>query len=205
MMIFSKTNPIPLGGSTVIEGTAPGLANTPLTLQAHGAHAKFTTVASTTTDGSGHYSFPTQTPLVSTFYKVTGGGRSSAVLYQGVKYVLTATPSTTTVSSGQPITFTGTVSPARAGHEIWIEKQNIFGTGFHPVAVGTVNADGSYSISRAFFAPGTDVLRVKIPGDPENGGTASEPVTITVNPLPGAKVPAESPSNGKLPAEGQTK
>ena len=205
LMIFSATNPVSQGGSTVIEGTAPGLADTPLSLEARGAHSRFTTVASTSTDQNGHYAFPAQTPAVSTFYKVTGGGRTSAVLYQGVKYVLTATPSATTVTSGQPITFTGTVTPARAGHEIWIEKQNIFGTGFHPVAVGVVNADGSYSISRSFFAPGTDVLRVKIPGDPENGGAASEPVTVTVNPVPGARVPAERPGNGTLPAEGQTK
>ena len=205
LLIFSKTNPIAQGGSTIIEGEAKGLANTPLVLQARGAHGRFTTVASTSTDGNGKYAFPTQSPAVSTFYKVTGGGRSSAVLYQGVKYILTATPLATTVTSGQQITFTGTVTPARAGHEIWIEKQNIFGTGFHPVATGVVNADGTYSISRAFFAPGTDVLRVKVPGDPENGGTASEPVTITVNPVPGAKVPAEAPGNGTLPTEGQTK
>ncbi|HEY0517082.1 MAG TPA: hypothetical protein VGD00_08180 [Solirubrobacteraceae bacterium] len=205
LLIISTTNPIALAGTTVIEGNAPGLPNTMLTLQGHPAHQKFANVATTTTDSTGHYSFAPQAPALSTFYRVTGPGRTSAVLYQGVKYVLTATPSATSVTSGQPITFTGTVSPARAGHEIWIEKQNIFGTGFHPVAVGSVNADGSYSITRAFFAPGSDVLRVKIPGDPENGGTASAPVTVTVTPVPGAKVPAERPGNGTLPSEGQTK
>jgi hypothetical protein len=203
LTIESATNPVPFGGSTVIAGTVPGAPNTTLTLQDHAAHGKFAGVATTTTDPEGKYTFPSQSPATSMFYRVQGAGRTSAVLYQGVKYVLTATPLATSVPSGSPVTFTGTVTPASAGHTIYIEKQNITGTGFHVVAVGTVAAGGTYSVSRTFFAPGTDVLRVKIPGDPEHGGTASAPVTVTVTPLPSAKIPPEAPSNGTLPPEGK--
>lgn len=204
LTILSSADPISYGGSVVISGTVPGEPNTTLTLLGHSAHNPYATIATTTTDSEGKYSFAPQSPLVSTFYRVQGGGRSSAVLYQGVKYVLTAAPSATTVQSGQPLTFTGTVTPARGGHAIYLERQNVAGTGFHVAAVGTVGADGSYSITRIFYAPGTDVLRVKIPGDPENGGTASGAFSIPVTPLPSSsKLGPEPQGNSSLPGQGQ--
>ncbi|MHB8533419.1 MAG: Ig-like domain-containing protein [Solirubrobacteraceae bacterium] len=205
LKIESSLDPIASGGTAAVKDVAPGLpVGTVLTLQGRPAHGRFANIATTqTTDAAGDYAFPAQKPAVSTFYRVTGAGRTSAVLYEGVKYILTATPAATTVSEGQPIVFTGTVTPAKAGHTIYLEKQNIFGTGFHPVAVGTVAGDGSYTLSRAFFAPGTDVLRVKIPGDPEFGGTPSPPVTITVTASSTEKIPAEAPGNGTLPPEGK--
>ena len=99
----------------------------------------------------------------------------------------------------------GAVPPARAGHTIYLERQDINGPGFHVVQVGTEAADGSYSIGRLLLDPGTEVLRIKVPGDPENGATASSPFTITVNPLPSAaKLPAEPQSNTTLPPAGQS-
>ena len=203
LTIISSSDPVPYNGSTVISGKAAGAPNTAVTLVGHAAGTKFTTLATVKTDGEGNYAFPAQTPLTSMFYKVNGAGRSSAVLYQGVKYLLTATPSSATVTSGQAVTFTGTVTPARAGHTIYMERQNLAGTGFHVVAVGTVEAGGTYAVSRILYAPGTEVLRVKIPGDPENGGTASTPVTVTVNPLAASKLTPEPPSNTTSPPEGK--
>lgn len=205
LTIFSSTDPVPYGGSTVISGIVAGAPNTTVTLTGHAAHNPFVTIMTAKTDSEGKYSFPAQSPLVSTFYKVTGASRSSAVLYEGVKYLLTAAASASTVTSGQPLTFTGLVTPARAGHAIYLERQNVAGTGFHVVSVGTVNGDGTYSITRNLYAPGTEVLRVKVPGDPENGGTASEPFTITVTPLTSAsKLTPEPPANSTLPPEGQS-
>jgi hypothetical protein len=203
LTILSAADPIPYGGSTAISGTAAGLPSTALTLLGRTAHNGFAPLATTTTDAEGKYSFPAQSPTASTFYKVQGAGRSSAVLYEGVKYLLTATPSATSVQSGAPLIFSGTVTPARAGHEIYLERQNLSGTGFHVVAVGTVGAGGTYSITHSFFAPGTDVLRVKIPGDPENGGTASETFSIPITPVPPASLKPEPPSNSSLPGQGQ--
>ena len=203
LTILSSADPIPFNGSTVISGTVAGAPNTTVTLTGHSAHNPFTTIATAKTDSEGNYSFPAQTPLTSMFYKVLGAGRTSAVLYEGVKYILTAAAAPTTVPSGSPVSFTGTVNPVHAGHTIYLERQNIAGTGFHVVQVGTVNADGTYAISRILYAPGTDVLRVKIPGDPENAGTASEPFTITVTPLTASKLAPEPPSNSTLPPEGK--
>ena len=203
LTIFSSADPIAYGGSVVISGVAAGAAHAPLTLLGRTAGGSFKPLATTTSDGEGRYAFPAQATLASTRYRVEGAGRRSAVLYQGVKYVLTATPGAATVQSGQPFTVTGTVTPVRAGHEIYLERQNILGTGFHVAGVGSVNPDGTYSITHAFFAPGTDVLRVKIPGDPENGGTASPTFTLAVTPVPGARLKPEPPSNSSQPSQGQ--
>ena len=49
------------------------------------------------------------------------------------------------------------------------------------------------------------MVRVKVPGDPENGGTASTPFTITVTPLTSAsKIAPEPPGNSTLPPQGQS-
>ena len=69
--------------------------------------------------------------------------------------------------------------------------------------MGTVNADGTYTITHVFYAPGTDVLRVKIPGDPENGGTATPPFSVTITPVPTAKLKPEPPGNSSQPSVGQ--
>jgi hypothetical protein len=203
LTIFSSGDPIPFGGSAVISGAVAGAPHAAVTLLGRTAHSKFKPLATSSTDGEGKYAFPAQPGLASTFYRVQGAGRSSAVLYEGVKYVLNVAPAPTSVQSGQPLTVSGTVSPARAGHEIHLQRQNLSGTGFHVAAVGTVNADGTYTITRVFYAPGTDVLRVKIPGDPENGGTATPPFSVTITPVPTANLKPEPPGNSTQPSVGQ--
>ncbi len=204
LTIESSQDPLAFGGTAVIGGTVAGEPNTAVTLLARQAHGHWTAVSTSTTEGSGKYAFAPQKPNASTKYRVTAGARSSAALYEGVKYVLTAAPSATSVLSGQPLTFSGTVAPIKPGHAIYLEKQNPLGGGFHVVAVGAVAADGTYSITRSFFAPGSYVLRVKIPGDSEDGGAASPASTITVNPIASSKIPLEPPTNGGLPPAGQT-
>jgi hypothetical protein len=203
LTILTSADPIAFGGSVVISGVAAGAPNAPLTLLARTAGGSFKPVAITTANGEGKYAFPAQTTLASSFYRVQGANRRSAVLYQGVKYVLTAVPGATSVQSGQPFSVTGTVTPARAGHEIYLQRLSPQGSFWHVVAAGTVAADGSYALSHVFFAPGSDALRVKIPGDPENGGTASPSFNLAVTPAPGASLKPEPPQNSSQPSQGQ--
>jgi hypothetical protein len=204
LTILSSLDPIPYQGTVVISGTAAGAPHAGMTLLARTAGNGYKPVATTTTDGEGKYAFPPQLGLASTFYRVQGAGRSSAVLYEGVKYVLSdTTPSATSVQSGQVFSVSGKVAPASAGHEIWLQRQNNSGTGYHVVGVGQVAADGSYAISHIFYAPGTDVLRVKIPGDPANGGTATPVFGLTVTPVPTAKLKPEPQGNSNQPPVGQ--
>ncbi len=204
LTIESSANPISYGQTATISGNVAGAPNTPVQLLARSAQQTgFTQVGEAETDGSGHYAFAPQTPLVSTFYRVQGAGKKSAVLYEGVKYVLTAGASATTVQSGQAVTFSGTVTPDETGHVIYLERENSAGTGFHVIETGTVSAGSTYSIAHTFYNVGTSVVRIKIPGGPLNGTTDSTPFTITVTPTPSASLLPEAPGNSTQPPEGQ--
>ncbi len=192
LTVESTQDPVPFGSATSIGGKAPGLASTALTLLGRtGGTAGFRPIATTMTDGEGNYSFASIKPAASGFYRVEGGGRTSTPLYQGVKYVLTDTPPTT-IQSGQLLTVTGTVTPVKAGHRVLLQKQNAGGSGFHTVGSGTVAADGTYTVSQKLLVPGSYTLRVKVPGDPENGATTSAPFATTVTAVPTSTLPAAS-------------
>ena len=125
---------------------------------------------------------------------------SSAVLYEGVKDVLTAQVSATTVQAGQSVTFSGTVSPDHTGHVIYLERQNPHGSGFHVIQVGFIGAGSTYSIIHQLYVPGTKILRVYIPGGPENQGAASQPFSIQVTPAPASTLPPAEPPEPPVPA-----
>jgi hypothetical protein len=181
LTITAATNPLPVGSTETISGTLQAGAGQLITLLASTDNKGYVQVASATGDASGNYTFA-QAPINSTFYKVAGGGRSSAVLFVGVKDGLTGAVSATSVTAGGSVTFTGSVTPNKTGHVIYLQRQNASGSGFHTIVVATVGANSTYSISRTLYDAGTKVLRVLIPGGPDNQGAATAPVTITVAP-----------------------
>ncbi len=204
LTLDSSADPISYGQPVTLSGIVAGAVNQPVTLFARGRGATYAAVAKTTTNGSGEYSFA-QMPLLSTFYRVSSGSVSSAVLFEGVKYVLTASASANTVQSGGAVVFSGTVTPTPLpvppGHPVYLERENASGGGFHVVDVGTIQADSTYSISHTIYGSGKETFRVKVPGDPINQGIASSPFTIEVTPSAAARLKPEPPS--KLPGEGQ--
>jgi hypothetical protein len=202
LTIQSSSNPIFYGQPVTITGTIAGGA-TPLTLMARTrTQDKFVPIATVTSASNGAYAFPVLSPLQSTFYQVTGAGKSSARLFEGVKYGLTASVSATTVQAGQPLTFSGTVSPGHLGHPVYLQAQNPSGIGYHFVEAGTVTAGSTYSITNVRFVAGVKKFRIRVPGDPENQGAASAPFTITVTPVPAAALAPEPPGNSAPPSEG---
>lgn len=222
LTIQPSTDPIAAGEAVTISGKlAPGLARS-LTLMAHTAHQPgFAPVAQTTSNAAGEYSFPAQTLINSTFYRVDAGQGvdmcppdalcpaialkpvSSAVLYEGVKDVLTAQATPTTVQAGEDVTFSGTVSPDQTGHVIYLERQNARGTGFHVIQLSFVGAGSSYTIVHRFYDAATKVLRIYIPGGPDNQGAASQSLTVQVNPASASTLMPETPENTSVPPEGQ--
>jgi hypothetical protein len=205
LTIEASADPISYGQSVTISGKVLPGAKVPVTLLARTARQRgFAPVAEVSTDAGGNYTFPAQSPIASTFYKVKGAGKTSAVLYEGVKDVLTAQVSATTVQAGQSLTFSGTVAPDHTGHVIYLERQNATGGDFHVVQVARVKVGSAYSIVHTVYEPGVKVFRVKIPGGPENEGAASTPFTITVTPAPAAALAPEVPANTTLPSEGSS-
>ncbi len=230
LTINASADPIAYGQSVTISGVLAGGADTPVTLLARTVHQHgFAPVAQATTESDGDYAFPAQTPVNSTYYEVESSAPScptpapghascnvvphtmpvqlvSAVLYEGVKYLLTAQVSATTVLEGQTLTFTGSVAPtpSRPGHVIYLERQSPSTHEFHVVQVSTLSPESTFSIPYQVYSTGTDVFRVRIPGGPDNGSAASQPFTIQVNPAPAGTLVPEAPSNSSGPAEGST-
>jgi hypothetical protein len=205
LTIFSSADPVSYGESTTITGTLAAGAGKTLTLLERPRPAQaFVAVAKAVTTTGGAYAFAPQTPLQSAFYKVTGAGRSSAALYEGVQYKVSAAVAPTTVKASQPLTFAGTVTPARPGHVVYLEAQNPLGVGFHIADIGIESATGSFSITHSPFVAGAKKFRIKVPGDPENAGVASPLLPVEVMPAAAGALTPELPNNSSLPSEGQT-
>ena len=223
LTIQASADPISFGESVTISGRLASGPNQPVTLLARGRRQHgFAPVAQMSTNSAGEYSFPSQAPVNSTFYRVYAGRQvcpspppgaarclamrrvASAVLYEGVKDVLTTQLSAATVQAGQSVTFSGTVSPDHTGHVIYLERQNAHGPGFHVIEVSFVGAGSAYSIVHQLYDPGMKVLRVYVPGGPENQGVASQPFSIQVTPAPASSLRPESPGNSTFPGEGQS-
>jgi hypothetical protein len=202
LTLKASSNPITDGQTVTLTGKVAGASGAPVTLTAHtDGSDPFSTVATTTTNGAGEYSF-VQSPQTSTYYQVDSGSAKSTVQFEGVKYILTASVSTEAVHSGEPVTFSGTVTPVHAGHPVYVERMNIGPrAGFHVVDVGAVSATGTYTITDYLFGYGTGVYRVVIPGDFANQAQPSQTFTITVTgATPSLVAPLPAPA---LPGEGQ--
>ncbi len=200
LTLDTSADPISYGQPVTLNGVVAGAVNQPVTLMGRSKEGAFAPVATSTTDATGKYSF-TETPLQNTIYRVTSGKVSSALLSEGVKYVLTATVSANTVQSGQPLVFSGTVTPVHPGHTVYLERQNVFGGGFHVVDVTTVAPDSTYAFNHVIFGAGKEIFRVKVPGDPSNQAIASTQFPIEVTPAtPAALRPR---AQNRLPGEGK--
>jgi hypothetical protein len=142
---------------------------------------KLMPLGSTMTGPDGSYSF-TQMPAHNTQYvarTTSAPFRHSAFLFEGVRDLVTITPSATTAEVGQTITFTGSVSPDKRGHVIELQRRGKDGD-FHTVEIGLVNASSAYMLPWTFGSPGAHVFRTLVPGGPENVSGHSPAVTITV-------------------------
>ncbi|MFI5009749.1 MAG: hypothetical protein ACHQDY_05680 [Solirubrobacterales bacterium] len=217
LTIGASANPISFGQPVTITGTLRGGASKPVTLLARTRGQAFAPIALVMSDPSGNYTFPPQTPANSTFYQVTTatqvvcvrapcpageGPLRSAVLFEGVRDVLTAQVSATTVQAGGTLTFTGSVAPSHPGHVLYLERQNASGQGFHVVQLGVMSPNSSFTIVHTVYDAGPKVFRIHIPGGPENQGAVSQLFDIQVTPGPAAALTPEAPSNSGLPAEG---
>jgi len=204
LTITSSADPISYGQAVTISGVLAGTTTSqPVTLLSRSIHQRgFAAIAQVNTEANGSYSFPAQSPVNSTLYRVQAAGQKSAVLYEGVKAVLTAEASPTTITSGEAVTFKGTVAPAQEGHVVYLERENARGV-FHVVERGFVLPGSTYSIIHQMYVPGTKVFRIDIPGGPANGRAVSQLFTITVNPGLASALRPEASGNTSLPSEGQ--
>ena len=109
----------------------------------------------------------------------------SAIVRERVFAVLTLAASTTTPETGQPVLFSGTVSPRHTGERVILERQTAQnGNGWRRIGVGRIEAGGAFSIAHRFLRPseaGAATIRAVLPDNARNIRSFSEPVEITIH------------------------
>jgi hypothetical protein len=185
--IQSSNQLIPYNSQATISGVVdqPGTstpdASASVSLYAHmprGGHYKV--VQTTTTGSDGSYSFTVQPPTNEWYVaKLTFTPRiHSAQLFQGVQDLVSMTgPSSATVA--QHVEFTGTVTPDKAGHVIYLQKLDADNQ-WQTVEVRTVSSASTFTFGWTFGAAGAKQFRARILGGPVDIGGASAPVSVTV-------------------------
>jgi len=92
------------------------------------------------------------------------------------------------VPVGQKVLFTGSVSPDKAGHVIYLQRLGVDGF-WHNVEIGLVRPNSTYQFGWTFGNTGSKEFRVKVPGGPIDLGGASSTVTIVVTLPPVGSLP----------------
>lgn len=201
---ISSSQPIaPAGSSVTISGvldqagTTTPEANVPVQLLGRRAdQRRFTVLAAATTGSNGGYSFTQPSLSATTVYYVRtvpakgAKTRHTALLFQGVQDVLTLAASSSSVQVGQPVTFTGSVTPVKADHPVYLQEQGKDGE-WHNIQVQVTQSNGTYEFTWTPGAPGTFKLRARMFHDEHNIGAASAPVSVTASlPQPSSLPPA---------------
>jgi hypothetical protein len=185
-----------ISGTLYLPGTATPEPDVSVTLWGRIAHHHFRTVGlPTTTDANGNYSF-TVNPTFNTVYLVRTTNRPpahrhTARLFEGVRDVVSLQASSPTAVVGQTITFSGTVSPDKAGHPVYLERLGVDGN-WHVVEVGEIRHDSTYSLPWTFGQVGTFTFRTRVPGGPRDVSGVSPSVNVTVTLPPVASLPPAS-------------
>ncbi|HWE10288.1 MAG TPA: hypothetical protein VG325_13110 [Solirubrobacteraceae bacterium] len=153
---------------------------------------QFRELTTTTTGDDGAYSFANVTSRRNELYQVWttfAPARHSAVLFEGVQDVVTMQASSQTSTVNGHVTFTGSVSPDKAGHLIYLQKLGS-DDNWHTVAIKSVTNASTFQFGWTFGTAGTKQFRARITGGPANVGGASTPVTLDVTQPPLSSLPA---------------
>ena len=144
--IISYGQTATISGTLDNAGTTTPLPNTPVTLCSRTAtQTTFTCNTATATNASGGYAFAVN-PTLNAVYVVRTTlppHRHSAALFEGVRDLLTITPSATSSAVGQKITLGGVVTPDKAGDMVYLQRLGKDGN-WHTVEVRSVRHDSSY-------------------------------------------------------------
>jgi hypothetical protein len=191
------------GSAVTISGTLdqPGTSTPePAAVQLWGraAHQRhYTVLADATTGADGSYSFSQPNLSINTVYYVATlpmprtARRHTALLFQGVRDAVTMQASSSSATTGQAVTFTGTVMPDKAGHVIYLQELGR-DNDWHTVEVRFVRNDSTFRFGWTIGSPGTHTFRARITSDADNVGSASTTVSITATAPPASTLPPAS-------------
>ncbi|HWY89059.1 MAG TPA: hypothetical protein VNY31_00155 [Solirubrobacteraceae bacterium] len=196
-----SADPVNFGSPLTLHGVVKAGSGQKVILMARSFGSPSTKIGETTSGAGGAFEFKIASEEKNTSYRALSGTIGSAILFEGVKWVVdSAAVSATKVTSGQEVTFSGTVSPDRVGHFVYLERKNAAGDGYHVVDLGTVSfsnaTTGTFTIKYPVIGSGMQQYRIHIPGDPINQATSSSPFVLEVTPALSTLKPPLQP---KLP------
>jgi hypothetical protein len=175
---------------TLVGGAGGSAAGQTVTLYAQAPGSPAQAVATTVTGAEGAFSF-VQAPAENTTYRVTAAGRQSQLVFEGVRYGVTAVASATSGRVGQAIVVTGTVIPARIGQAVYLQVKNAAGH-FQSVQVALTVAGSAYTIHQQLQSAGVKYYRVFVPGGTANLSVVTAAAAVSV--APATSLPALEPT-----------
>jgi hypothetical protein len=188
----ASLDPVPYGQPVTLSGTAAGATGTSVVLESRAHDGSYATVAETSTDAEGNYSFE-ETPLADTVYRVRLGKLTSAPRFEEVVPLLSASLSSPTATVGTPGEVSGTITPAAGGETVHLQRRDVSGVGYHLVASTTTDAEGNYSFEVTSAAPGSERYRVTVARLGELGASMSSVMVLEASePAPQVAAPAEA-------------
>lgn len=204
LTINAIPNPLPVAGDGVLiygylQGSPAGGQRIVLYHHLVGIPG-YTRVGHTTTGPNGYYQFTRAEDVVMTnrswFTRDTNDpGVHSRTVYERVAATVSMSPSTTTAITGQPVVFTGHVTPDHSGERILLQQQIGSSDDWHTLKVGRIGPGSNYAITWRFGRAGERDVRALFPGDRRNISGASNPVSITIQQkqIPGFTITSSSP------------
>lgn len=190
--IVTSDSPTTISGVLYVPGTTTPEPSISVSLWGHEPSVgAFREITSTMTGPDGSYSFANVESTTNELYQVRttlAPARHTAVLFEGVQDVVNMTASSPTSTVNGQITFTGNVSPDKAGHVIYLQKFGADGD-WHTVEVSLVRSDSTFHFGWTFGTAGTKQFRARITGGPANVGGASAQVTVDVTQPPLSSLP----------------
>lgn len=177
LTIDASADPASAGQVVTLTGAATGAGHQTVTLLARTPGSALVAVATTTTDEAGDYTF-TQAPLENTYYRVSGPGASSTLLFEAVAFTVTPDAAPATVKVGEQVSFSGTLAPSAVGWTVRLEQAA--GVRFQTLSTGVTNSESKYAIAYTFTHPGSYTIRIRSAGDGKNQLGGSEPLTVLV-------------------------
>lgn len=184
--INARPNPDVTGDPIVIYGrlTGPSSGSRPVTLWHRVAgQSRFTPVQRTTTNANGFYDIARADGVVRTnraWFVRADGVRSRTVNEKVRAEVTLQAPSSGT--TGQPISFTGAVTPSHVGERIVLQRQlGAGGDEWKTIGSGRIQPGSTFNVSLRLKVADVYTVRALFRGDRRNLGAPSSALDVAVS------------------------
>jgi hypothetical protein len=197
------------GESVLIYGQLNGPDNAGQSIRLYhriNPHTSFSLVATTTSNTAGFYVLPRGEGVVvsNRSWFVRGPDTThSRTIHEGVTALVSLASSTTTAATGQPIVFSGGVTPSHRSQPLELQEQgSLGGNGWRTIAKTATATSSSFSVPHRWDLPGIYTVRAVLPGDQRNleGDSDSTTVVITQKQVPSFTIA----SSAQIVLEGET-